>query len=305
MKKILLSLVVLLGILSQTTLADTYVSGDQWGTWNLAGSPYILTGDVTVPDGNTLTIESGVEVQINNINYYLRVYGTLAASGVNFTGSHVWIYIYDGGTANLSSCSMVGHFAFFAGSSGTVDNCTGSWDLNVYDSAVTVKWCDLDKIYVNSCNPSIFGNNFFGSAHLYASGDPCSTVTAENNWWGSADPCEIKNKITHYVDDSGRPLVDFEPFRPHPFGTNVIYMDFAGYTPPGGYGTAEEIASYVKQSVVSKFAAESTSFSTSFDGPITKTGVTSHVIFGGTSPDPNKLGEASTDPGNQNWTDIA
>ena len=32
-------------------------------TWNTAGSPYLLTGDITVPNTVTLTIESGVEVR--------------------------------------------------------------------------------------------------------------------------------------------------------------------------------------------------------------------------------------------------
>ena len=32
-------------------------------TWNTSGSPYLLTGDITVPNTVTLTIESGVEVR--------------------------------------------------------------------------------------------------------------------------------------------------------------------------------------------------------------------------------------------------
>lgn len=43
-------------------LAGTPVSGDQTGVWTLAGSPYELVGDVTVPAGQSLSIEPGVEV---------------------------------------------------------------------------------------------------------------------------------------------------------------------------------------------------------------------------------------------------
>ena len=32
-------------------------------TWNPAGSPYLLTGDVTVPLGSVLTIDAGTEVR--------------------------------------------------------------------------------------------------------------------------------------------------------------------------------------------------------------------------------------------------
>ena len=40
----------------------TEVSGDQSGTWTLAGSPYEMVGDVRVPPGETLAIEPGVTV---------------------------------------------------------------------------------------------------------------------------------------------------------------------------------------------------------------------------------------------------
>lgn len=53
--------VMLLAALPSTLLA-TDVSGNQSGTWSLAGSPYYLVGDVTVPAGQTLVIEPGVEV---------------------------------------------------------------------------------------------------------------------------------------------------------------------------------------------------------------------------------------------------
>ena len=36
----------------------TEVSGEQSGTWAVSGSPYEIVGDVTVPSGNTLTIEA-------------------------------------------------------------------------------------------------------------------------------------------------------------------------------------------------------------------------------------------------------
>ncbi len=50
-----------LALLQPTSFA-TDVSGNQSGTWTLPNSPYFLVGDVTVPPGQTLTIEPGVEV---------------------------------------------------------------------------------------------------------------------------------------------------------------------------------------------------------------------------------------------------
>ncbi len=73
-------------VVCQAAIASTNVSGNQWGTWDLAGSPYILNGDVTVEQGMTLTIEVGVEVKpttstitlmlVNRcISFFLSMYG--------------------------------------------------------------------------------------------------------------------------------------------------------------------------------------------------------------------------------------
>ena len=48
-------------------------------TWTASNSPYTLTGDITVPEGCTLTLEPGVEVIGNN--YDLEVFGAFFANG--------------------------------------------------------------------------------------------------------------------------------------------------------------------------------------------------------------------------------
>ena len=67
-------------------------AGDVFGTWNVAGSPYRIEGDITVPAGQTLTIEPGVEVRFQDW-YGLTVNGTLLAVGTEsepilFGGGH-------------------------------------------------------------------------------------------------------------------------------------------------------------------------------------------------------------------------
>lgn len=56
------------------------VAGVQCGTWSLANSPYIITGNVIVPDTCQLSIEPGVVVQYAG-PFGLCVYGSLEATG--------------------------------------------------------------------------------------------------------------------------------------------------------------------------------------------------------------------------------
>jgi len=73
------SLVIVLGIIlatgvsflyvSDTSYSLTQVSGDQYGTWNITGSPYIVTGDIRVPESKTLTIDAGVQVRFEAMMY--------------------------------------------------------------------------------------------------------------------------------------------------------------------------------------------------------------------------------------------
>lgn len=60
--------------------AGTNVGGAISGTWTLAGSPYTLVDNVTIPSGATLTVQPGVVVTSTS-SYRFNVVGTLTAVG--------------------------------------------------------------------------------------------------------------------------------------------------------------------------------------------------------------------------------
>jgi len=61
--------------------AQTEVEGSVRGFWNAEGSPYIATGALTVADGQSLRIESGIEVLFRG-DFTFSVLGRLEAIGV-------------------------------------------------------------------------------------------------------------------------------------------------------------------------------------------------------------------------------
>ena len=78
-EKILLFFFCAIGLMRLS--AQTNVSGNQSGTWTKALSPYIINGTVTVPAGQKLTIQPGVEVRSKKYDDELIVNGILSAVG--------------------------------------------------------------------------------------------------------------------------------------------------------------------------------------------------------------------------------
>lgn len=65
-----------------TNAVGVEVSGIQSGVWRFSDSPYIITGDIQILQGMTLTIEPGVVAKFSR-NTGIRVEGTLVALGRN------------------------------------------------------------------------------------------------------------------------------------------------------------------------------------------------------------------------------
>ncbi len=99
----------------------TYVSGliASDTTWYLADTPYIVTGDIIVDNGTSLTIEAGVTVKFDG-HYSLIVNGTLNATGT--TGQPILF------TSNQSSPGKGDwHRIRLQGTNNTIDYCEISY----------------------------------------------------------------------------------------------------------------------------------------------------------------------------------
>ncbi len=68
------------GMIVSFAAADTISGGNVYGTWNQAGSPYYVTGDITIPTDSTLYIEPGVQVNFL-VQLKFTVLGCLEAIG--------------------------------------------------------------------------------------------------------------------------------------------------------------------------------------------------------------------------------
>jgi len=80
-QSLVLTVVAALGMSGfYSALPGAEVSGAQSGRWTLVGSPYVVTGNVVVPEGMKLTIEPGVVVKFAGY-YSIKVNGALSAMG--------------------------------------------------------------------------------------------------------------------------------------------------------------------------------------------------------------------------------
>lgn len=83
-----IAVIIAFAIISCNVNSQTSVAGGiyQNTTWTLANSPYIVTGSIVVFPGNTLTIEPGVEIKIDNqtnTTIYIETRGTLNCVGTD------------------------------------------------------------------------------------------------------------------------------------------------------------------------------------------------------------------------------
>ncbi len=81
MKKIIFLISMTLLFTSLLTAQTHIPAGNVNGTWNVAGSPYIIDGEIQIISGDQLTIDPGVAVEFSG-HYKFIIYGRLLAEGI-------------------------------------------------------------------------------------------------------------------------------------------------------------------------------------------------------------------------------
>ena len=154
-----------LSLFGQTTVHN---GQEVFGTWNKSGSPYIIEGEAIVPEGEVLTIKSGVEVKFktgNDIDYRysdgslnpnfnvgcLRVEGTFIAKGkknkmILFTSKEKYgkwgaIFFVNSDDNYMTYCQV--EFSQHLRSVTEDDNATGA--ISFVNSSGTVENCIISN----------------------------------------------------------------------------------------------------------------------------------------------------------------
>ncbi len=176
MKKLLLSFCLLFLTIS---VSATDVSGNQSGTWNLAGSPYNVVGEIIVPSNETLQIDAGVEI-IAMGDYKITALGNILASGaLNDT-----IRFYGNGGLNWGGLRLE-------------DEVTTS-QFNYCRISNTD---DTNDYGIQSINSPILINNSYFDDHQKAISFSALSATTPSYM-------EIKNSKIAYVQKSGITITD-------------------------------------------------------------------------------------------------
>ena len=145
-------------------------------TWYVGGSPHHITGDLTVANGITLTIQAGCTVKFND-NFQLQIQGTLIADGTS--GSHIT----------------------FTSNQGTP--AAGDWQYIYFygaDAGCILDYCDIS--YGGSTDGNIrfynsYGNVSITNCEIEHSGTAGFYIT--NNSYPSISDCLIQNNTNHGI----------------------------------------------------------------------------------------------------------
>ncbi len=199
--------------------AATNVSGScPVGGFTAAGSPWVFTGSVSVPNGTTCTVQAGATLNGNGNG--LSVSGTLTAVGTsnavrNVVFNNVAVGFQPDGTGTLQYCTVnqVPSGAYFTlQGTPTVSNCTitaaGSFGLYAPSGAATISNNTIGgtvsyDIYVGDGAPTISGNLITATSYGIYQVDGTGTVSGNTIGFGGGSA----GRVAIYVSGDAAPMV--------------------------------------------------------------------------------------------------
>jgi parallel beta-helix repeat protein len=201
-----------------SAVGPTYVSGsiNSDTTWFLTDSPYIVTGDVTVEPGFTLTVEPGVEVRFDGA-YSIIVDGRFIAKGtssnnIKFTSNKTSPAKGDWYTIRLrTDYNQIDNIEVDYATYGVFMTLFGTYNTIIN---TTVTNCKFDGIYITNSdnnmisNCTITSNDRFGITIYESYGTRVENSTIQyNNFFGinlnASTFTEIYNTNISYNDGKG------------------------------------------------------------------------------------------------------
>lgn len=202
-------------------------------TWTQTSSPYLLVGNVLVNNSITLTIQPGVTVNFNG--NYLRVNGTLNATG---TSSNNIVF-------NIPNGAGSGDGAIEFESSSLSWNDTTKTGSIIENTVITSKWELYPTILIDSVSPKIDNNTIY-----------CTNVVSNNdaiNVEGIATPIISNNNIEGQITADGGTISNNTVFAArytgiYLLGNTTVYGNSVFGSYMGIYATAN--SKYATQSLI-------------------------------------------------------
>jgi hypothetical protein len=183
------------------TTVSGAITSDQ--TWTLAGSPYVMTGDVTVDSGVTLTVDAGVSVVAAatdalalgasptlvelNVNGTLLVNGTADApvsfTSANASGSSDWYgVVVAGGVATISNGSFAHANYGVWGQTGGLSLEDSSFDHDTYGVFVQSTASTLSGLSITNCYTGVDAQESLALSSSVLQGNSVGVLSGALMW---------------------------------------------------------------------------------------------------------------------------